>query len=217
MISTSNRIKEILDWVNGPVIADIGCDHAYVCVNAILQNKATKAYACDVASGPLENAKSTIHEYHVEDKVLPCLLNGIHGLNSDVNQIIICGMGGKLIIDILDNGNVLLNQRLLLSPHKDSYALREYLMNHEFKIVREKMVKDGNHFYPILDCIKTKGCYCANEASLYFGINMIQNDVYNQYLDFEESKIRGILTHASVLELEKKLDFIKKLRNQSIS
>ncbi len=217
MIHTSDRLNEILEWVNGPIIADIGCDHAYVSVNAILQNRAIKAYACDISPGPLENAKSTIHEYRVEDKVIPCLLDGIQGMECDVNQIIVCGMGGKLIVDILDKGNVIINQRLLLSPHKNSYALRMYLLNHNYQIVREKMVKDGNHFYPILDCIKTNNTFHANEESLYFGVNMIQNDIYYQYLSFEESKIREILSHASVDLLEKKLDFIKKLRNQRIS
>ena len=28
MIPCSNRIQEILEWVNGECIADIGCDHA---------------------------------------------------------------------------------------------------------------------------------------------------------------------------------------------
>ncbi len=177
MIHTSTRLNEILEWIKGPIIADIGCDHAYVSVNAILENKAIKAYACDIALGPLNNAKSTIKEYHVENQVIPCLLDGIQGLNDGVNQILICGMGGKLIIDILDKGNVIENQRLLLSPHKDAYALRKYLLEHQYKIVREKMVKDGNHFYPILDCLKSDKIQSADEILLCFGINMLQNEI----------------------------------------
>ena len=60
MIPCSNRIQEILEWVNGECIADIGCDHAYVVCNAILNHQSKKGYACDVAQGPLDNAKKTI-------------------------------------------------------------------------------------------------------------------------------------------------------------
>lgn len=217
MIPTSSRLTEILEWVNGPVIADIGCDHAYVCVNAILRQKANKAYACDVALGPLNNAKSTIEEYHVENQVIPCLLDGIQGLNKDVNQIIICGMGGKLIIDILDKGDIQENQRLLLSPHKDVYALRKYLLEHQYEIVREKMIKDGNHFYPILDCLKINTCLLADDISLCFGVHMIQNETFDEYLAFEEKKYKDILKKAKVSHIEEKINYIQKLRNQRIS
>ena len=92
MIPCSNRIQEILEWVNGECIADIGCDHAYVVCNAILNHQSKKGYACDVAQGPLDNAKKTIVANHLEDFVSCCLLDGIQGLAIDVDQIIICGI-----------------------------------------------------------------------------------------------------------------------------
>ena len=67
MIPCSNRIQEILEWVNGDCIADIGCDHAYVVCNAILNHQSKKGYACDVAQGPLDNAKKTIVANNLED------------------------------------------------------------------------------------------------------------------------------------------------------
>lgn len=138
MIPCSNRIQEILEWVNGECIADIGCDHAYVVCNAILNHQSKKGYACDVAQGPLDNAKKTIEENHLSDLVSCRLLDGIQGLESDVDQIIICGMGGKLIIDILSKGNLYRGLRLLLSCHKDDFALRKYLHDHHIHIVKEK-------------------------------------------------------------------------------
>ena len=146
MIPCSNRIQEILEWVNGECIADIGCDHAYVVCNAILNHQSKKGYACDVAQGPLDNAKKTIEENHLSDFVSCRLLDGIQGLESDVDQIIICGMGGKLIIDILSKGNLYRGLRLLLSCHKDDFALRKYLHDHHIHIVREKMIYDHGHY-----------------------------------------------------------------------
>ena len=87
MIPCSNRIQEILEWVNGECIADIGCDHAYVVCNAILNHQSKKGYACDVAQGPLDNAKKTIEENHLSDLVSCRLLDGIQGLESDVDYL----------------------------------------------------------------------------------------------------------------------------------
>lgn len=217
MISCSQRIQEILDWVHGNVIADIGCDHAYVVCNAILSSKARKGYACDVALGPLENAKKTILENHLENQIQCCLLDGIQGLSNDVDQIVIAGMGGKLIMDILSKGQLYPELRLLLSCHKDEYALRQYLMEHSIHIVREKVIYDHGHYYPVMDCIVKDARQDMNEACLYFGKNVVYNTIYEQFLDFEEKKYQAILTKVKKDEFVKKLKYIKEIRNQRIS
>ena len=188
MIPCSSRIQEILEWVNGECIADIGCDHAYVVCNAILNHQSKKGYACDVAQGPLNNAKKTIVDNHLSDLVSCRLLDGIQGLENDVDQIIICGMGGKLIIDILSKGNLYPGLRLLLSSHKDDYALREYLHEHHIHIVREKMIYDHGHYYPILDCVCADTKQEVSNSELYYGVNMQMDETYASYLDFEENK-----------------------------
>ncbi len=217
MIPCSNRIHEIIEWVHGEVIADIGCDHAYVVCNAILNGQSKKGYACDVALGPLENAKKTIEEHQLTNQVSCCLLDGIQGLNEDVDQIIICGMGGKLIIDILSKGTLHPGLHLLLSSHKDDYALRKYLMENHIHIIREKMIYDNNHYYPILDCIVDMSEQMIDEAHLHFGMNMVDSLTYQNYLDFEENKYKNILSKVKKTEFLEKLDYIKEIRTQRIS
>ena len=217
MIPCSSRIQEILEWVNGECIADIGCDHAYVVCNAILNHQSKKGYACDVAQGPLNNAKKTIVDNHLSDLVTCRLLDGIQGLESDVDQIIICGMGGKLIMDILSKGKLYLGLRLLLSSHKDDYALRKYLMENKIHIVREKIIYDNNHYYPILDCVVDTTVQNISEANLHFGVNMVDNEIYQNYLDFEENKYKNILNKVSKPEFLEKIEYIKEIRTQRIS
>lgn len=217
MIPCSNRIQEILEWVNGECIADIGCDHAYVVCNAILNHQSKKGYACDVAQGPLDNAKKTIEENHLSDFVSCRLLDGIQGLESDVDQIIICGMGGKLIIDILSKGNLYRGLRLLLSFHKDDFALRKYLHDHHIHIVREKMIYDYGHYYPILDCVCEDKEQEVSTSQLYFGVNILIDETYVAYLDFEENKYKNILSKVNKPEFLEKIEYIKEIRTQRIS
>lgn len=218
MVPCSKRIRTLLEWVKGPCIADIGCDHAYVAVNSILLHKAEKAYACDVAFGPLENAKKTIMDNEVSDYVIPCLMDGICGLQEDVDQIIIAGMGGKLIISILEKGNMVSGQRLLLSPHKDVEALRLYLSQNHILIQRERMVFDGNHYYPILDCIfddsKSQG---LSSKELNLGKNMVMDPCYFDFLTYLENKYQKILKQVHRDDLIQIIEWIKEIRIQSIS
>lgn len=217
MIPCSLRIQEILEWVNGDVIADIGCDHAYVSVNAILNRQSKKAYACDVAKGPLENAKKTILENHVENKVTCCLMNGIQGLSQDVNQIIITGMGGKLIIDILEHGHIYTGLRFLLSCHKDSFALREYLMQHNIHILREKVIFDKDHYYPVMDCVVKDTSQVLTKAQLMYGYHVLENAIYDAYLDSELCKYQNLLEKVHKQEFFEQIEYIKEIRNQRIS
>lgn len=217
MIPCSNRIQEILEWVNGDCIADIGCDHAYVVCNAILNHQSKKGYACDVAQGPLDNAKKTIEDNELSDFVSCRLLDGIQGLNEDVDQIIICGMGAKLIIDILSKGNLHSGLRFLLSSHKDDFILREYLRDHNIHIVREKMIYDNGHYYPILDCVVKDYIQDISSAQLHFGMNMKMDSTYLSYLDFEENKYKNILSKVNKPEFLEKIEYIKEIRTQRIS
>ena len=65
----NKRLGAIVDWIDGQVLADVGCDHAYVAVQAILKGKVKKSYACDVARLPLEHAQTTIDQYEVGNQV----------------------------------------------------------------------------------------------------------------------------------------------------
>lgn len=217
MINCSKRLMSLLEWVHAPCIADIGCDHGYVCVNAILNGQADHAYACDVAIRPLENAKKTIKQYGLETKIDCLLTDGIQGLKDDVDLIIIAGMGGLLMIDILDKGTLYPFQRLLLSCHKDSEALRRYLCSHGITIIRERIVQEKNHFYPIIECIYDKNDHVLSDKELIFGHNVICDDDYMRYLDALEGKYLKILDHVDKADIVEKINMIKEIRTQIMS
>ena len=82
----SKRIREIEKLIpEGSIVADIGCDHAYLSTLAVLHGKAIKCYACDIAQGPLENAKKTIRDMNCEDRVFPVLSNGLEKVPQDAD------------------------------------------------------------------------------------------------------------------------------------
>lgn len=188
----SKRLEHIVDWVDGTCLADIGCDHAYVAIECILRNKVQKAYACDVAQGPLEHAKETIAQYQLENQIECLLKNGIQNLPEDVDVIVIAGMGATTIQMILDQGEVKENQTLILSPHNRDEELRTYLQSHNYEIEKEQIVYDEGHFYPIM-MVHFNRTQSLNEEEVFYGKNCVYNEDYQLYIRTLKKKYEKLL------------------------
>ena len=99
----SERLQALADLVPpGSRLADIGTDHAYLPVALVLSGKCPRAVVSDLREMPLENARQAIRRYHLEDRIVACLSDGLDEIAPDWAQdIIIAGMGGELIAAIL--------------------------------------------------------------------------------------------------------------------
>ena len=191
----SKRLRTIAALASEPIIADIGCDHGLVCIDAVLKGKVKKAYACDLREGPLQQAKANIQSFHLEDQIETHLESGIHNLPLDTQQIIIAGMGGKLIIDILQADPIPQSvNSMILCPHKDAVDLRAFLIKSGWQIVKEQVVHDG-HFYPIL-IVQRAHPACEQQAleeDLLLGLNVLDNEDYRHYLQWQKVQWLTIL------------------------
>lgn len=160
--------KAIAQYKQGTILADIGTDHAYLPCFLYDQGVIEKAYACDVAEGPLASSKQTIIANHMEGKIIPLLGNGLDPIvNEDVDMISICGMGGMLMIEILDAHNEMHDHRFFLQANNGLAELRAYLAGHHFCIIDEDLVEDAHHIYEYM--VVEKGEMVLGEDDLLFG------------------------------------------------
>ena len=190
---TNKRLKTLVDWIDGTILADVGCDHAYVAVDAVRFNKVKKAYACDIAPQPLERAAQTIAQYELEDQVETKLMNGIDQLPNEVDVVVIAGLGATTIQEILNPQYLKEGLRLLLSPHKDVEHLRKDLMEKNIEIVKECIVYDQGHYYPILDCVVSNQDIHYTKKQQFLGVNVIKDETYKQYISYLYNKMHTIL------------------------
>ncbi len=173
MPELSPRLKAAADMVrDGVRIADIGTDHAYLPAYLLLQNKVTKALACDVSKGPLCNAEKTALIYHLEDRLSLRLSDGFDSIGEDeADDFIICGMGGSLIAELLEITPWLKNEkyRLIIQPQSHSNDVREYLINNGFEIIKETALFDEGRVYNAMAAEYTGEHkeYCP--SYIYFG------------------------------------------------
>lgn len=180
-------------------VADVGTDHAYLPCVGILNGQLKKAIAADIGVGPLEAAKTTIARYHLNEKIETRLGPGLTVLNpSEVEGVVIAGMGGKLIVSILED-NISLSrsfQRLVLQPNIDANLLRAWLAAHQFEIIDEKIVLDEGKFYEIIVAKPVEELVSYSELDIEFGPILRLNkehDVFHAKWSKEFAKNESII------------------------
>ena len=177
IINISERLKCVASLVNkGARVADIGTDHAYLPIYLVQNGISNKVYACDVRKEPLRRAKLHIDEYGLSDKITTQLCDGLKGINKgDVDTVTICGMGGKLMKNILKAGIDKLgdNTQLVLSAQSELRDFRKYLLETGIYIKSEHMLLEDGKYYFIFDCVyNTQDEYYLNVT------NIQQNNIY---------------------------------------
>ncbi|AIS03902.1 tRNA (adenine(22)-N(1))-methyltransferase [Lactococcus lactis] len=154
-IKLSKRLKAVADYVdNGARLADIGSDHAYLPTYLMQKLVIDFAVAGEVVKGPFEIAKNHVEEADLSDRIVVRLANGLGAIeNTDkIDTIVIAGMGGILISEILEAGKEKLSpvKRLILQPNNHEESLRQWLVNHQFVIKKEEILLEAGKFYEII-------------------------------------------------------------------
>lgn len=172
-IKLSSRLKQCALMVeNKTKIADIGTDHAYLPIYLALENKISDALCCDVRLGPLENAKSNIKKYGLEEKIKTRLSDGLSNVGeNEADEIIIAGMGGLLITKILQNckWKNKIGKKFIFQPMNHERDLRIYLKNNGYEIKCEKAVKCMGKIYTVMKTVYTSIPYEISDESEYIG------------------------------------------------
>ena len=133
-------------------VVDCGCDHAYTLINCIKKYDVKKGLGLDINQGPLDQAKKNVLENNLSDKIELELADGLTSYDKNYDCLIISGMGGSLMTEILDYDVEVTRtfKRLILSPHNDTNKVRFFLINNNFRIVDEYMIEENNHIYEII-------------------------------------------------------------------
>ena len=193
----NKRLKEVGELVeDNSSFLDIGCDHAFLDIYLAQDKnkKFKKIVASDNKEGPLEHAKNNVKQHKLTDKIELRLGNGLDIYTSDINTIVISGMGGRSIIGILKSHEEYLKtiDTLILSPNNYQIDVREYLTKKGYYIDEEVLVKDGKYIYQVMRFKKGKKKYSKKE--IFFGpILLTKKDTNFRLLYDRELKTREII------------------------
>ena len=200
MIRISDRLRIVAHMCDkGAVVADIGTDHGYLPIHLVQEGIAPSAIAMDLRKGPLEKAKKHIRDNCLEDRIQTRLSDGLEKLSKNEADIItICGMGGRLIADIVTKGmNVITqNTTLIVSPQSEVGDFRHFLVSQGLVVDDEQMLKEDGKYYFIIKCRKSEESVCSefSETQYQYGWKLLdsKDETLYEYLIKEKETNEGI-------------------------
>ena len=203
------RLETIIERMpDSGCLADIGCDHAYVAIEAVRRGRAARALACDVRKRPLLQAAEQILCAGLAGKIETRLSDGLEKVApGEADTVVVAGMGGPLMERILQ-GRLRDFAHFVLSPQSEIPHFRRFLLAEGMQIDEETMLIDEGKYYVILnvskraDAASSDSMYVTEEDFLYGGRLLRRLDpVLKSFLEKEKTRYEGILRQTDSLEV----------------
>lgn len=159
-IPLSQRLLTCCRYVTpGDRVADIGCDHGYLGIYLLTQGLASSVIASDINQGPLECAVRNSVKFGVSDNIRFYLSDGVRKIPRDFDTMVCAGMGGDVMISILEAAPWLRDSRyrLILQCQSRRELLRKYLSETGWQITEETVIRDGRFLYTVMNVVWQPG------------------------------------------------------------
>ena len=190
----NNRLRTIADMITpGMIVCDIGTDHAYLPLLLAQRGQNDKIYAIDNKIGPLTQAKKTIEENGMEDFIFPILSDGLDKAPEDIQSVVIAGMGGEMILQILEKIEDFKDIReVIVQGNTSVQKIRQYISEHQYSILDEKTVYDY-HYYTVIRFSLDKG-RSLNEEEIWLGPVLMETkeETFMEYLKYRYYVLKSI-------------------------
>ena len=211
----SDRLKAISEYIDEEdKLIDVGCDHALTDIYLCEQYPNLHVIASDIHEGALKNATNYIKKYKMDKRISLRLGDGLTIVNADeIDTILISGMGYHTIKDILSNETKMTNiKKIIIQSNTDIVKLRKFVIKLGFKITREKLVKDNDIIYTVIEFKKGSEKYSYEE--IYFGPRILDNkdDLFYEYYSKKLLKYENLLLQLPKYEIKSKMHHKKLIK-----
>ncbi len=208
-MSLSKRLNAIYNLVDqGSSLADIGADHGQLVIELYRNNVCKKLFCNDNKIGPYTILKCNVSK--VSDDIEVSLSSGIEALPNYIDTIVIAGMGGDLIVDILNKNKEKLNNifTLILVPNTNACLVRQVVNKLGYKITNEKVIFE-KHYYQIIRFDKGEANYTKNDYLFGPILRIEKSKEFINMLDYEKIKLERLLnenlSEEKIKEIEEKI------------
>ncbi|MCM1534086.1 MAG: class I SAM-dependent methyltransferase [Corallococcus sp.] len=203
----TKRLRKLVDVIPVcDVLADVGCDHGYVGIEALKRNVARKVIFVDISEQCLEKARKNLPAALNERAEFVCR-DGLGDIVCDT--AVICGMGGMEIISVLD-GAYRAPQNLVLQPMRNVPIVRDRLTR-DYEITLDEKIEDGK-FYDVIVAKRSGRITALNDLQREFGLSNLAcpSADFVRYLRCEQHKLNTILGGCDAEEAQRKLALVNR-------
>lgn len=145
---------------------------------------------------PLERARENIKSHGLEEKIQTRLSDGVQALEpGEAQSLVIAGMGGSLVIRILQEGPAVLEaaEEVILQPQSDIWKVRRFLAETGYRIAEERMVMEDGKFYPMMRAVHGDSGEMSDIDYLYYPRLLEEKDAcLGLFLEKEEQTLEKL-------------------------
>ena len=168
-IKLSDRLRQIASFIEpGESVCDIGTDHGFLPIFLVQQGGHDPVIMSDVSSGSLDKAVADAKGLLDADQIPDARLgDGLDVLApGEVDDVVIAGMGGRQILDILswDIVKTLTYRKYILQPRRDTALLRKWLEVNGFRTIGQYVAPENGRYSEII-CVTSEN---AVSRDVYF-------------------------------------------------
>lgn len=186
-------ISEMVPYTD--TVADIGCDHGKLAVWLVQSGRARRVICGDISAPSLDKARRLAASEGLSGRISTRVGSGLSILTADeANVAVIAGMGGELIVAILEADCGKAPDTLVLSCHTSAGILREWLADNGYVFDDETLVEEKRHFYPVMR-LKRGQSHKLSAAECEFGPVLLRNkpETLRRLVDKRIRKTKDIL------------------------
>lgn len=184
-----NRIEAIYSLINeSDKVIDVGCDQAKLGI--MLANRKQYSIASDVSENVINRAKKDIAILGLDEYIDLRVTNGLDNINeTECDTLVLSGMGTHTMIEILSKTKLRFKKIITISNNYHD-ILRDKMNNLNYKVSKELIIKENKKYYNLI--LFEEGNYDYNNKELNFGLNHIDIELYNEYLEYLKNKYLNI-------------------------
>ena len=161
----SSRLQAIYEMVPTGIAADVGADHGKLIISLLENHKISLGVAIENKKGPYERLLKAVKASNFDTEIMCQFADGISELPSNVDIVIIAGMGGFSILKILEKNKEKLSniKTIIVDAHNASDKVREGISNLGYFVKEEEIVFEDDVFYEIIRFDKGHLDYLMND------------------------------------------------------
>lgn len=202
-----DRLETIVDLArHSNSVADIGCDHGQVGVELLKSTDVEHIISTDISEKCLKKSEFLFSSAGFKSKYDGRVGDGLKILKSgEVDTIVIAGMGGDLIKDIVtyDIEKTLSFKNFIIQPMTNPDLVRETFYELGYGIEKDLIVIEGNKFYFLM---KFSLLFEKKRENDWFYTSSLLRDsksTYKEYLKYNLNKNDAIIDEIKLNSSEK--------------
>lgn len=202
MIDLSARLLRIAGMVKPGIVADIGADHAHLSIYLVQNKIASKAIVTEISSGPLSRAEAAVRNSGLTPFIEVRSGDGIKPLaQSEVDTVVIAGMGGKVINDIITADWIKSESfaHYILQPMTKPELVRQALASRGWPILAEDVVLEKGKWYSLMLCCPGRQPYNLSDLEMELGPHLLAADTPGKRCFLRHCRNRYDIIHENLL------------------